>query len=264
MEIEHEGAAAYAATGGKDFDAAKPCIVFLHGAGMDHSVWVLQTRYFAYRGWSVLAVDLPGHGRSGGAALETVAANADWLAGYLTALGVQTAALVGHSMGALIAFDFASRYPERARGVALVGAAASMPVHPDLIASAEADDRKAVELICDWGHGPTGHWGGNVAPGLWILGGGLRLLERAKPGALAKDLKACAAYDGVAGQAGQVTAPTLVLAAAADKMTPAKAGAKLAGAIPGADYRVLPGAGHMMMLEQPDQTLDALKTFFTK
>jgi pimeloyl-ACP methyl ester carboxylesterase len=56
----------YAYTGGKAFDPTLPCVVFIHGALNDHSVWTLLARWCAHHGYSVLALDLPGHGRSAG------------------------------------------------------------------------------------------------------------------------------------------------------------------------------------------------------
>lgn len=103
MILQVEGQQAYCYTGGKQFDAARPTVVFIHGAQNDHSVWILQTRYFAHHGFNVLAVDLPGHGRSKGAAKESVEAMAAWLLALLDAAGVDRAILVGHSMGSLIA-----------------------------------------------------------------------------------------------------------------------------------------------------------------
>jgi len=79
MEITVDAKRVFAATGGKPFDAGLPCVVFLHGAGMDHTVWALQTRYFAWHGYGVLAVDLPGHGKSEGPALKTIGEMADWV-----------------------------------------------------------------------------------------------------------------------------------------------------------------------------------------
>ena len=249
----------YAATGGRPFDAAQDSVVFVHGAGMDHTIWALQTRYFAHHGRSVLALDLPGHGRSAGPALESIAAMAAWLDAFLQAAGVAAAALVGHSMGALIALETAARFPSRVRALALLGAAPRMPVHPELLAAAEANEPLAYDLVTSWGHGPTGHVGGNLAPGLWLMGGGERLLERSVPGVLHRDLAACNAYDGGAAAA-RVACPTLVVLGSDDRMTPAKAGRKLAGAIPGARMTEIAGCGHMTMLEKPDETLDALKT----
>ena len=259
MQITVEGEETFAATGGRPFDPSLPCVLLVHGAGMDHSVWALQSRYLAHRGRVVLAVDLPGHGRSGGEALTAIPDLADWLIALLDAVGVAQAALAGHSMGALACLSAAARYPERLRALALLGVAPKMPVHPDLLALAAADDHKAFELIDDWAHGPRAHLGGHPLAGTWLLGSGERLLERARPGVLHSDLAACNAYAEGADEAAQVRCPTRLVLGADDKMTPAKAGAKLAQMIPGAEAVVIPDCGHMMMTERPDATLDALR-----
>ncbi len=260
MELQVDGHAVFAATGGRPFDPRLPTVVFLHGAGMDHTVWALQTRYFAHRQRGVLAVDLPGHGHSGGPALSSIEALADWVARLIEAAGLEQAALAGHSMGALTALACAARHPGKVRALALLGVAPRMPVHPDLLAAAAANDHLAFELVTSWAHGMVGHFGGARMPGLWLMGGGERLLERVKPGVLHNDLAACDSYDAAAEQSAAVACPTLVITGAEDKMTPAKAGAKLAAAIAGGEVSRIGGAGHMMMLEKPDETLDALKT----
>ncbi len=259
--VSVDGKAVVAATGGRPFDARLPAVVFLHGAGMDHTLWALQTRYFAHHGRTVLAVDLPGHGRSEGPPLASIPALADWLGRFLAAAGVGEVSIAGHSMGALAALECAASLGGRLRALALLGVAPSMPVHPDLLAAAEAGDHLAFDLVTSWAHGATGHLGGNRAPGLWLMGGGERLLERAAPGVLHADLAACNAYDKAHGleAAAKVACPCLVLLGADDRMTPARAGRKMAEAIPGATLTVIPGCGHMMMLEKPDETLDALK-----
>lgn len=250
----------FAATGGKPFDPALPCVVFLHGAGMDRTVWALQTRYFAYHGYSVLAVDMPGHGRSDGPALETIEAMADWVWELVRTAGVTSVAFVGHSMGTFVAIEAGSRVPEGIAllGLGLVGTGASMPVHPDLQNAANASEHVAYEMIVDWGFGRRQRLGGNTAPGLWMAGEAMRLLEREREAALGKDFAACAGYEGALAAAARITAPTVVVAGASDRMTPAKAGKKVADAIEGARFVVL-DCGHMHMIEAPDGTLDALR-----
>lgn len=250
---------AFASTGGKPFDPMKPAIVFVHGAGMDHTVWQLQARYFAYHGRAVLAPDLPGHGRSEGPPPASIEAYADWLAALVAAAGAERAALVGHSMGALASLAAAARTPARVTALALLGVAARMPVHPDLLTAADANDPAAVELITAWGYGKPAHLGGHRGPGLWMLGGGRRLLERSAKGVLASDLRACDAYQDAAQAAARVACPTLFLLGALDRMTPPKAAEPLMRAVCDTRTVVLPGCGHMMMVEQPDQTLDALR-----
>jgi pimeloyl-ACP methyl ester carboxylesterase len=187
---------------------------------------------------------------------------ADWLVRLMDKAEVASAAIAGHSMGAFAALDCAARHPARVRALALLGAAPRMPVNPDLLAAAKADDHLAFELVTDWGHGRAGHLGGNVAPGLWVLGGGERLLERARPGVLYGDLQACDGYRDGLERAAKVACPCVLVLGLEDRMTPARAGRKLADGIPGARVIEIPGAGHMMMTEKPDETLDALRTAF--
>jgi pimeloyl-ACP methyl ester carboxylesterase len=259
MELSVQGKKVYAATGGKAFDRALPAIVFIHGAGCDHTVWALQTRWFAWHGRGVLAVDLPGHGRSEGAALETIGALSDWVFALLDAAGVATAALAGHSIGALVALDAAARRPERVRAVAMLGCAAEMPVSEGLLEAGLAGEHLAYELITSWGLGRRAQIGGAEAPGTWMAGGTLRLLEHGRKGVVGIDLRACDRYKGSAAAVEKVKAPTILILGANDRMSPPKGAAPL-GAINGARTIVIEQAGHMMMIEQPGRTLDALRT----
>ena len=261
-QINLNGHAVLAATGGRPFDPSLPAVLLVHGASMDHSVWAQQSRALAHGGRAVLAVDLPGHGRSEGEALASIAAIADWLADFITAAGLATAVVAGHSMGALAALELAARHPERVSGLVLIGAATTMPVHPDLIAAATEDLPAAVAMITAWGFSTTAALGGNPAPGLWLTTGGRRLLERSRPGVLHTDLSACDAYTGGEAAAARVTCPTVVVAGGGDRMSPAKAGRALAEAIPGGRAVVLDGAGHMLMAERPAEVLEALRSLY--
>ena len=259
MDIVVDGAKAYAATGGRDRDSALPLIVFVHGAGLDHTVWALLARWFAHRGFGVLAPDLPGHGRSAGEPLASIGAMADWIAALIAAAGAGKATIIGHSMGALVALETAARHSDKVSAVGLIGAAAAMPVSRDLLAAAEANDHAAIDMVRIWGHGFRAGLGGSLAPGMWMLGGAERLLARGRPGLLFRDLQACNDYrDGLAAAARVTTSATLVLGER-DMMTPAKAGRELASALPDARVVVLPGAGHMLMSERPDEVLDAIR-----
>lgn len=234
----------------------------VHGAGMDQSVWTLQGRYLAFHGWDAYAVDLPGHGRSRGQeVLADIGAMADWLGAIVAQGEGGPAALIGHSMGSLVALELAARRPELVSRLCLTGAAAAMPVHPALLELAAAHDPKAVELMVDWAFGRRGHMGGNPVPGGWMMGSARSLLLRGDPAVLSSDLAACNAYGAGAASAAAVRCPTLVLTGEEDRMTPPKAARKLASLLPDARLAILPGAGHMAMLEAPEATLDALKTF---
>lgn len=258
MNLAVDGYDTFVATGGRPLDPSLPAIVFLHGAGFDHTIWALPARWFAHHGHGVLAPDLPGHGRSKGAPLASIGALADWCAQLLDAAGIARARLVGHSMGALIALEAAARHPDRVAGITLIGAAASMKVSPDLLGAADANSHDAVDMVSIWGLGYRAGLGGSQSPGLWMLGGGERVLERAAPGVLHNDLAACNAYDGALAAAAKVSCPGTLILGQRDMMTPLKSGLQLADAIKDARRVVLPGAGHMMMTERPDDVLAAL------
>ncbi|HEY7687908.1 MAG TPA: alpha/beta hydrolase [Dongiaceae bacterium] len=260
MQIDLGKGAAFAATGGRAFDKSLPAVVMLHGAGMDRTVWSLQARYLAHHGRAVLALDLPGHGKSAGPALGSIPEMADWLGKLLDKVGVAQAAMVGHSMGALIALDLAARRPEKVRALALLGVAERMPVHPDLQTAADRNEELAAELITSWGHGRRGHMGGHPAPGLWMAGGAIRLVDRSPDGVLAADLAACNAYGDARECAAAIRCPALFLLGAADRMTPPAKAKPLIDAVTGARVITLPTAGHMMMTEQPDAVTDALSS----
>lgn len=259
MQLTVQGRAVFATTGGRPFDAARPAIVFLHGVAMDHTVWALQSRFLAHRGHAVLAPDLPGCGRSAGPHLDSIAALADWTVALLDAVGAPAALLVGHSMGGLIALETAARHSTRVRALALVATMAPMAVQADFMALARAGDHKALELMNDWSAGRRMHVGGQPQPGLWQIGAALRSTEQAPPGALAAGLAACAAYTGGPAAAAAIACPTTVILGERDQMTPLSRALPFARSIPGAEIRVLPGAGHMLPLERPDDVLDGLR-----
>ena len=259
MQLTVNGSDIFIATGGKAFDPSLPTVVFLHGAGMDHTAWALHDRWFAHHGYNVLAPDLPGHGRSPGKPLASIAEMADWTAALLDAAGAANAKLIGHSMGSLIALETAARHPAKVSGLALVGTAAAMTVGPDLLKAAEANNHDAVDMVSIWGLGHQAGLGGSLAPGLWMHGGAQRILERCKPGVLFNDLAACNAYQNAVAAAATVKVPATLVLGERDMMTPAKAGKALAAALPGSRTVVLAGAGHMMMAERPDELLAALQ-----
>jgi pimeloyl-ACP methyl ester carboxylesterase len=261
MQISVAGHPVYAYTGSRAPDPSLPTVVFIHGAANDHSVWALQSRYFAWHGRNVVAIDLPGHGRSGGHALASVEAIAGWVIALLDAAGVNSAALCGHSLGSLVALECAARHPARIGRIALLGAAAPMTVSDELLACAKAGDHAALEMINSWSYSAGNQLGGNAVPGMWMTGNGLRLMERAAPGVLYTDLAACHAYaDGLAAAA-RCRCPALLILGSRDIMAPPRNAAALIEALPQHKKVTLPGCGHASMAEAPDAVLDALRSF---
>ncbi len=261
MKLDVRGSSAYVYTAGHEIDTALPAVVFIHGGEQDHSAWALQSRYFAYHGHNVLVPDLPGHGRSSGPPLVTIAAMAAWIAQLLDATHIQRASIVGHSMGSLIALEFAARAPSRIDKLVLLGSAAPMAVAAPLLQAAKANDHAALDMINLWSHGNRAQLGGNTAPGMWMLGMSLRLMERQANDVLYADFNACNEYTQGADAAARVKCPLLVISGKRDQMTPPRSTQELVARIPHACTVTLEGTGHAMMAEQPDAVLDALIEF---
>src|ERR1700735_1237599 len=219
MHLSVNGIETFVATGGREFDAAQPTVVLLHGAGFAHTAWATHSRWLAHHGHSVLAPDLPGHGRSSGTAVPTIAGMADWTAALLDAAGVAKAWLVGHSMGSLIAIETAARHPDKVSGLSLIGTAATMTVGPDLLKAAEANDPAAIDMVSIWGLGLKAELGGSLAPGLWMHQTAQRVLQRCAPGVLHNDLNACNAYQNALAAAAQIKVPATFVLGERDMMT---------------------------------------------
>lgn len=268
MLFNVQGKQAYCYTGGKSFDRALPTAMFIHGAQNDHSVWILQTRYFAHHGFGVLAVDLPGHGRSEGEPLSSVEAMADWLLALLDAAGVQQATLIGHSMGSLIALETAYRAPARVTGLAMVGTAYPMKVSDALLDASRNDVESAIDMVNIWSHSTTAHKPSCPGPGFYVMGGSKRLMQRIAQRNPAPvfhiDFAACNAYANGEVAAQSIRCPALLLLGKRDMMTVPKASATLSKAIPHCQTIQVPECGHALMAEQPDAVLDALFSFARK
>ena len=260
MQFIAQGYPAYAYTGGRDFDASLPAIVFIHGAAFDHSVWQWQSRYFAHHGHSVLAVDLPGHGRSPGALRSSIEDYAEWVVAMLDAVGLQKAALVGHSMGSLIALETGLRHAPRLTKLALVGTASPMAVSDGFIAAAREEPPVGQEMEAVWGHARLSQLASSPVPGAALLGASRRLNARSKADSLHAALNACNGYRADPAKLSALEVPTLVVAGKRDQMTPFKAGKAVADSIPGARFVTL-DAGHSMMSEAPRELLAALRGF---
>jgi len=256
-----DGRQAFAYTAAHALDPAKPTVVFAHGAGLDHSLFGLQSRYFGYHGRNVLALDFPAHGRSAGPPLGAVTEMADWLLRLLDAAQVRNASMVGHSMGSLVALECAARQPGRIEKIALLGTAYPMQVTQVFLNAAQENRQDAYDMLNIWGHAAQVALGGNPNPGMWMYGDTLARLARLAPGVLYNDLKACHEYAGGEAAATKLQCPVLFVLGRRDQMTPAKAGLAFAKTVAGAQVVQLAPSGHSLMVESPDAVLDALATF---
>lgn len=262
MRLTVLGREAYAYTGGKPFDPALPCIVFIHGALNDHSVWTLLARWFAHHGFGVLAVDLPGHMRSAGPALADIEAMADWTLALLDAAGVQQAALAGHSMGSLIALEAAGRAPERVTRLLMLGTAYPMAVPKALLELSIAAPLKAIDRVVIFSFSTLAAKPSYPGPGVWLRGAArqlMRLVLQRQGDAMLfhKDFAACDRYANGLQAAALLRCPAHLVLARDDQMTPTRATRELAAALK-AQVHTVP-AGHFLMQECPDGVLEAVR-----
>lgn len=271
MYLQINGAPLYCHTGGQAPRAGQPTAVFVHGVLGDHSVWALHSRWFARHGWNVLAIDLPGHCRSRGAAPQTVEQAADCIAALLAGLGAQRAALIGHSWGSLIALDAAARLGARISHLVLIGTAFPMRVAPALMAAARTAPAQAIRTINVLARSTLAAPPALLAPGTWPFGAGMALAHkvlRSNPqvNLLELGLAACDGYGNGLQASAQIACPALFILGAQDRMTAPRAAQALIDAARAAGRSVqqltLP-VGHNQMGEAPEQTQAALRAFLT-
>jgi len=265
MKFKINNLEVYASTGGRPFDKNKPLIIFVHGSGLSHISWVLQTRYFAFHGYSVLAIDLPGHGYSEGPSIKSIEDQGKWVSDVIDAVGMKEASLVGHSQGCLISMECAAQFPHKVKSLALMGGAGAIPMNPELLDLAEKGDSKAVDLMMDWAHGPAGHFGGHAVPGLHHINiGGTIVINGSIKDALGVDFRACDNYKNGFETAKKIKCPTINIIGEKDRMTPVKEGKKLADTIAVSEVQIIENCGHMILLEEADKALAILKIFIKK
>lgn len=257
---------AYAYTGAKAINQQQPTLVLVHGALHDHSVWALQSRWFAHHGFNVLALDLPGHMRSTGVACSSVEAYATWVLELLQQLGIAQFAIAGHSMGSLIALECIAQAPERITHLGMVGSAYPMKVSPELLDLSLNNPAAAMRMVNNFSISSIASKPSAPGPGAWLHGGNLRLMERVQAqGKTANgsslfhyDFVACNSYSGGEAAAAKVTCPALFVLGNKDSMTPARAAKTLQTAI-ASSKTVMLDSGHNLMAERPDEVLAALR-----
>lgn len=265
MILDVQGQPIYCHTGGRPVQPAQPTLVLLHGVLNDHSVWGLQARHLAHQGWNVLAPDLPGHGRSGGAPPRSVEEAAAFVRALLDAAGVAQAALAGHSFGSLAALEAAARQPGRVSHLALLATAFPMAVSPALLQAARDAPLQAIDMVNRFSHSTLAPPPSALGPGTWLYGLSRALMRRIQQGQprfnlAATGFQACADYRGGEQAMAAVGCPVLFLLGRRDAMTPPRA-AQALGSRARAGRTVQVDAGHDLMLEAPEPVLAALKEF---
>ena len=230
-----------------------PPVILLHGAGGMHLSWPPEVRRLP--GQRVYALDLPGHGKShGSGGQQTIAGYARLVLDWLDSVKLHRAVFVGHSMGSAIALTLALDHPGRVLGIGLLGSGVRLRVHPDLLATAASSTsfRKAIEMLV------RGSFSPQTSPQLVELVS--KRMVDIRQSVLYGDLVACNAFD-VSQRVTLVRKPALVMCGIDDQMTPIRYAQYLADAIPGARRQLVPDAGHMLMLEQPQAVAEAIVTW---
>ena len=264
MYFDVNGNKAFATTGGKDFDNSLPTVIFLHGSGLDHTFWGLHSRFFAFRKYSVLVPDFPGHTNSEGPPLTSIEAMADWLNDAVVALDLNDVSIVAHSQGCLVALEFASRYKDRLKSVSFIASGLATPVNDALIKAAEENPEAAIAMMLSWGFGPAGHLHQGPIPGNSMVAGGRKVMRGNVPSELATDLRACNAYRNGRQAAAAIDCPVQVILAGKDRMAPRKAGLELVEHLNDPEVAIIAKSGHMVPQEAPDRCRNLLRDFIFK
>ncbi len=233
-------------------DLTRPPVILIHGAGGHHLYWPPQIRHLP--GERLFAVDLPGHGKSAGVGNHTIGDYVDSTMAFMDALHLNRAVLVGHSMGGAVALQSAIRWPNRVLALGLLGSAAHLHVSSLLLQKAAdpATVPEAVHMVTQYSFAPE-------TSGRLKELAEKRMLE-SRSSVLYGDLLACNAFNA-AGQVSEISAPALVIFGSEDKMVSPGAGRVLAYQIAGARMEIVPHAGHMVMLEQPERVAALIGEF---
>jgi len=225
-------------------------LLCIHGSGGDHRHWPESLRSLPK--FRVVALDLPGHGRSQGGGYQRVADYADFIEDFVTRLGLRSVIALGHSLGGAVVQALALRRPAWLKALVLAGTGARLRVTPEILATLLSDYENAVDRICAWSYGPAASQ---------------ELIRRGRTGWLQTpkevtfgDYFACHNFD-VMEQVSQIDYPTLVVSGGFDRLTPPKYGDYLARHIYGATHRILEECGHMMAVEKPDVFVSVVRAF---
>ncbi len=259
MKIKHDNRDVYIYTGGEDYKPGRESVVFVHGAGMNHTVWTLLARYWAKAGYNVAAIDLPGHGLSGGDPAKSIEQNAAFICGVINELKLsEKVNLVGHSMGSLVALEAATAL-QSIKSLAMLGTTVPMAVGAPLLDAAKKNDQTAVDMISLFGHSFGSQIGCNPVAGISAQRLAERILESAADGVLHAALNACNEYKNGLQAAAKITCPVGLILGEFDQMTPRRTAGTLLKTFPNAREICIPDCGHMMMSEKPEATHHALR-----
>ena len=230
----------------------------MHGSGLTHIVWSLHEQFLASKGYSILSVDLPGHGNSEGPAIKSIEEIAEWIKKLMEKLKINEISYIGHSQGCLIGLEFASRFPKLIKSLNLIGGSYELPVNPDLINYADGGNMKSVELMMRWGYeGVKKFIGGN--PVQKIINSPRQVQE-----GLAIDLRACNNYKNGLKAVSKINCPTLCILGDKDKMVPLDKGKQMAEKIKNSELKIIQECGHMIIIEKAFEMREIVRNFIDR
>lgn len=229
-------------------------VILIHGAGSSHLCWPAEIRRM--NGQRVLAVDLPGHGKSGGVAQQSIRAYTEQMMEFITALGLYQAVFVGHSMGGAIALDLAIQHGEHVAGLGLISTGAYLGIDAGFL----EDLLNPLTVPAALSTFATRAFSPKASPPL--VERCMSIMRETRASVLQGDFNACANID-LREAVGQIEAPTWVIVGTEDQMTPVAYAHFLVDRIAAARLQMIPEAGHMAFLEQPARVAQGLQQFLT-
>ena len=236
---------------GSNFGEHEQSLVFIHGSGGDHSAWSHQYAGL-HKQYNIAAVDLPGHGSSEGNGESDIERYCLWVKNLLDILQLKNVILVGHSLGAAINLQFAINYPQTIQGIVTVGGGMKMPVNPAIFEFLKTNPVESVELVCKFSVAKQ-----NREKFMEPL---VKSLAKTRTDVLQGDLTACDKFD-VSQKVSKISIKALAICGAEDKMTPPEFSRQISESISGEKLCLIEGAGHLVMMEQPEEFNAALNKF---
>lgn len=224
-------------------------LIFCHGSGGRHHHWLYQLKGLK-KAANPIAVDLPGHGRSEGKPSNDIAFYRDWLNRFIKKSELGSPVITGHSMGGAIALDYALQYPDDYLGIILVGSGGKLRVLPAFLE--ELQKGTVPDALSEYLYGP--------AASRELLEKGRKEVKDTAASTYYADLSACNKFD-VMDKIEQITKPVLILCGSEDRLTPVKYSHYLEEKLPDSKIELIDGAGHMVMLEEPEQVNQAIIKF---
>jgi pimeloyl-ACP methyl ester carboxylesterase len=233
-------------------------IIFIHGTGMDHTVWTLPVRHFSRKKRAVMAIDLPGHGNNPDKPLDSIGKISNYIFNFLDENSIKKCSIVGHSMGSLIALEMASSQPNRINAISMIGTAFPMQVNEALLESAKRNPEIAINILTFMGYSYSSRLGGNKTPGVWMTESTKRLYQKSKKGIIYKDLKACSEFSDGLEKARMVKSKVQLILGSNDFLTPRIKAQDLIDNFKDPLVEDIQGSGHSLMMEEPNKVLDFL------